>query len=102
MTWNTPPDEGFEREHGCTDAEWRRWLPGAVGPHGLAVSADATAQISIDRGRLDLAWQILPPRRIALLRMPRMAVQYRFHGVSASARQAFMRYFDLYMQRGGG
>jgi hypothetical protein len=29
-------------------------------------------------------------------------VNYRFEGVSESEREAFMRYFDLYMQRGGG
>lgn len=114
MTWNTPPEETFEREHGCTDAEWRGWLPGAVGPHALSVPGGeggrdapggpgaARACIALAQGRLHLAWQTLPPRRIALISMPRMTVRYRFEGVPPEARQAFMRYFDLYMQRGGG
>jgi hypothetical protein len=29
-------------------------------------------------------------------------VRYRFDGVPAAARREFMRYFDLYTQRGGG
>ena len=44
----------------------------------------------------------LPPRQIALMRMPRMAVRFRFEGVDEAPRQRFMRYFDLYTQRGGG
>ena len=111
MTWNTPPEEVFEREHGCTDAEWRGWLPGAVGPHALSLRGgpggqgapgSPEARITLTQGSLHLAWETLPPRRIALISMPRMAVRYRFEGVAPDARQSFMRYFDLYMQRGGG
>jgi hypothetical protein len=39
---------------------------------------------------------------IALLRMPRLLVAFRFQGLDADARYAFMKRFDLYMQRGGG
>lgn len=95
-----PP--AFEREQGCTDAEWRGWLPGAVGAHALAFPAPAEAVVGIGSGRLVLRWTVLAPRQIALLRMPRMAVRYAFEGVDADARAEFMRYFDLYMQRGGG
>jgi hypothetical protein len=102
MTWNTPPEAAFEREHGCTDAEWRGWLPGAVGAHALSLGPTPEARVRIDDGSLHLAWQALPPRRIALLSMPRLQVHYRFDGLAPAQRQAFMRYFDLYMQRGGG
>lgn len=102
MTWSTPPDEHFEREHGCTEAEWRGWLPGAVRDHALALGAAAEARVQIDSGVLHMTWQPLPPRRIALVVLPRLQVAYRFSGVPPAARQAFMRYFDLYMQRGGG
>lgn len=117
MTWNTPPEEFFEREHGCADAEWRRWLPGAVGPHALSLSGAPggqgalgasgalvapEARVTLAQGSLHLTWETLPPRRIALISMPRMTVRYRFEGAGPEARQAFMRYFDLYMQRGGG
>jgi hypothetical protein len=49
-----------------------------------------------------LRWTVLPPRQIAMIRMPRMAVVFAFDAVDDAARAAFMRYFDLYMQRGGG
>jgi hypothetical protein len=102
MAWSTPPEADFEREHGCTDAEWRSWLPGAVRSHALRVEDGCGARVDIDGGTLHLAWQGLPPRRIALISMPRMQVRYRFERLTPEQRQRFMRYFDLYMQRGGG
>ena len=44
----------------------------------------------------------LPPRRLGIVQLPRMAVRYHFDGVDDAARNEFMRYFDLYTQRGGG
>ena len=40
--------------------------------------------------------------QIALIRMPRLLMSFRFDGVQAPDRQSFMRYFDLYMLKGGG
>ena len=92
----------FEREQGFTAAEWQRCLPGAVGKRRLALTSPGRAVVDIGAGTLALSWTVLPPRRIALLSMPRLAVCYRFDGVDADARREFMRYFDLYTQRGGG
>ena len=95
--------EAFEREHGATEAEWLQQLPGAVGAHELAIDATAgQARVAIGSGELQLHWQVLPPRQIALIRLPRLRVQYRFSGVDDVARLDFLRYFDLYMQKGGG
>ncbi|QTN21644.1 hypothetical protein HZ992_15835 [Rhizobacter sp. AJA081-3] len=91
----------FKREMGCTEAELLMWLPGAVNGRALTL-LPRSAEIAIDGGRLELAWRELPPRRIALLRMPRLAIAFHFEGVGEAPRQAFMRYFDLYTQRGGG
>ncbi len=91
----------FEREMGCTEPELLRWLPGAVNGRAFRLRPGA-ADVGIDGGRLELAWQALPPIRIALLQMPRLAVSFRFEDVGEVERQAFMRYFDLYTQRGGG
>ena len=91
----------FDRDVGCTEAEWLGWLPGACGMHALALAPGA-ATVAIGAGRLELAWSPLPARVIALMRMPRMAVRFRFEGLADDARQVFMRRFDLYMQRGGG
>jgi hypothetical protein len=91
----------FEREMGCTEREWLSWLPGAVREHVLTLSA-GQAVVAIGSGRLLLHWQTLPPRQIALARFPRLEVSFRFDGLDDAARQTFMRYFDLCMQRGGG
>lgn len=95
-----PP--AFEREQGCTEAEWLMWLPGAVRGAAIARPAADRARLAVAAGHLDLQWRPLPPRQIALLRMPRLHVAFRFEGVDDAGRSEFMRYFDLYMQRGGG
>jgi hypothetical protein len=93
---------GFAREQGCTEAEWLGWLPGAVrGCAWRRVPPDG-AEVDVGDGRLLLRWTPLAPRRIALIVLPRMAIDYRFEAVDAATRQRFMAYFDLYMQRGGG
>jgi len=51
---------------------------------------------------LHLRWQVMPPRVIALMRMPVLRVNFEFEGLDADQRYVFMKRFDLYMQRGGG
>ncbi|MCM5679558.1 hypothetical protein M8A51_08435 [Schlegelella sp. S2-27] len=99
-------DEGtcpptFEREMGCTEAEWLRWLPGAVRGAPLQVET-GRAQVTLGPGRLALQWQVLTPRVMALVRIPRLHVSFCFEGVAPAERDAFMRYFDLHTRRGGG
>lgn len=94
-------DARFEREMGCTEADLRQSLPGAVKGRAVTLST-GSAEIRIDAGHLALKWQTLPARQIALVRLPRLAISFEFVDVSDEARQAFMRYFDLYTQRGGG
>lgn len=93
----------FSREQGCTESDWERSLPGAVRDHRLERPAPGRAVVHLDGGgRLRLSWQVLPPRQIALARLPRMQLDFEFEQVDADARSAFMRYFDLFLQRGGG
>lgn len=99
MQADYPPS--FERDTGGTEAEWLARLPGACRGRPLVMDGPS-ASVEIDGGRLHLAWQLLPPRRIALMHFPRMMVSFCFEGLADDARQAFMRHFDLYMQRGGG
>jgi len=95
--------EQFSREQGCTPAEWERDLPGAVTPHAMDRPAPGQATVQLQGGGcLHLLWQVLPPRQIALVRLPRLQVHFRFEQVDAGARSAFMRRFDLFLQRGGG
>jgi hypothetical protein len=91
----------FERDMACTPAEWQRWLPGATGGLPLHLGT-GQARVTLATGGLLLTWHTLPPRQIALLRLPRLAVRFVFEAVADDERQRFMRYFDLYTQRGGG
>ena len=101
-----PAPPAFEREQGITEADWLACLPGAAGPHRLELQPPGRATVHIETGQgpgqLHLQWQVLPDRRIALLRMPRLQVAYRFEALADDERQRFMRYFDLFLQRGGG
>ena len=95
--------ESFGREQGCTLADWERDLPGAVHGHRLAQQGPGQALIQLDHGgTLQLRWQVLPPRQIALVRIPRLQVDFQFERADAQTRSRFMRRFDLFLQRGGG
>jgi hypothetical protein len=100
--WQQPHPASFNREHGITEADWLATLPGAVRdcPFDWATAAQAVVQVGA--GTLTLNWQVLPERRGALVSLPRLAVRYAFADVDDDARARFMRYFDLYIQRGGG
>ena len=93
--------ERFERDMGCTEAEWLGWLPAAVGAC-VWRREGSQADIEVPPGRLSVSWAPQPPRVIALMRMPVLRVHFTFAGLDAGQRYAFMRRFDLYMQRGGG
>jgi hypothetical protein len=91
----------FDREVGCTEAEWLGWLPAAIGDM-LWVRDASQVRVEIGEGHLLLTWQTGKPRTIALLQLPRLLVSFRFDGLSEAERYIFMKRFDLYMQRGGG
>ena len=93
--------ERFEREMGCSEAEWLMWLPAAIGDHESRRQGN-TLIIALPPGTLTLEWRAGEPRAIAQVRLPRLHVNFRFEGLAAQQRLAFMKRFDLYMQRGGG
>ena len=98
------PDPGasFEREYGCLEREWLAWMPAATQGHPWERTGEASLRVRIGNGALDLDWQVLPPRAIALVRLPRLAVRFRFGGLDDAERRAFLRGFDMRLQRGGG
>lgn len=93
--------ERFERDVGCNEAEWLGWMPRAIGAHEWRREG-ARIGVRIGPGALDISWEPLPERRIALLRMQRLKVVFVFSGLDAAQRLAFMKPFDLSIQRGGG
>ena len=93
--------QAFEREMACTEADWLRWLPQAIGHHEWCRDT-ASATVRIGMGALTLDWRPGEERAIASIRLPRLHVRFRFENVADGERRAFMKRFDLYMQRGGG
>ena len=91
----------IERDMGCTEAEWLRALPAAMGEVPWQQSG-TSVRAALAQGSLSIHWREGAPRVIALMRMPRLHVTFDFQGVDEPARQVFMKRFDLYMQRGGG
>jgi hypothetical protein len=96
--------EKFDREMGCTVAEWLMWLPAAMGDTQWAREGDVVLARfpALPATQLRLTWRVGEPRRIALLHMPRLHVNFVFTGLKDEQRYTFMKRFDLYMQRGGG
>ena len=93
--------ERFDREMACTESDWLRWLPAAVGELHWKLQTQS-AGVRIGEGALGLKWQVMPARVIGQVSLPVLAVSFRFAGVDDAQRHAFMTRFDLYMQRGGG
>ena len=94
--------EAFERDMGCTETDWLRWLPDAIG-HQSWQREDTSATVRIgESGMLAIKWRSAEPRVIASARIPRLLVSFQFTGMDDQQRRAFMKRFDLYMQRGGG
>lgn len=98
------PDPGtrFEREYGCSEAEWLGWMPGATQGHPCIWPGPRHLRVALGAGALHLRWEPLPPRAIALVRLPRLAVAFEFVEVPEVERLQFLRLFDLHLQRGGG
>lgn len=95
--------ERFARTMACTVQELQGWLPRALPEAQLAMAADGRGcSARWPDGSLTLHWQILPERRIALLRMPQLQVDFAWDGLDAQARYRRQRFFDLSTQRGGG
>ena len=105
-------DASFTREMGCTETEWLGWLPAAIGAHawqrdGQSVrialgKPESEPESGSTSASVCIRWSVGEPRVIALMRIPRLHVQFDFNAADAAQRYRFMRHFDLYMQRGGG
>jgi hypothetical protein len=94
-------DVVLEREMGCTRDDLLRWLPAASGHATLRQDGDELV-LSVEGGEVRLHAAPRPPRRIALVEIPVLAVRFRFVGLDAAARERFLARFDLFTRRGGG
>jgi len=86
---------------GCTAEEFVRWLPGAARSAPVQI-VNGAAVIQAANGTIHVSFEQAPLRKIGLIAVPVLNVAFRFSGMEAAAREAFMAYFDLYTKRGGG
>lgn len=100
MTAEVP--ERLVRDMGCTPADLVRWLPAAVG-HKPLHWLESGCEVALGEGcSVRFWWQVLAPRRIALMRIERVQLEMVFSGCGADMRRAFLAQFDAYTRRGGG
>lgn len=93
----------FERVMACTPAELLSWLPAALPSASLTTEGERqVCTASFDDGDLRIEWQVLEPRRIALLRLPQLRVRFCYAALSNERRIEIQRNFDRATQRGGG
>lgn len=94
------PLETIEREVWATPDEFRRGLSLAF-PGRLAVR-NGVFLATQDEAAMEIALEVLAPRTIALLNMPRMKVRLRMTAGTPEQRKAMLARMDLAMHRGGG
>lgn len=94
--------ERLVRDMGCTPADLVRWMPAAVGYQPIRWMQSA-CEVTLTEGRsVRFVWQVLAPRRMALMRIERLRLDIVFTGCDAGMRRVFLDRFDAYTRRGGG
>ena len=91
----------FSKDMGVTHNDFFRLLPKAMGEHTYTVDGHAI-NAQVDDGSLLISLSEQKLRKIALLHIPFLTVNFEFDGVSEEHITAFIKHFDLYFQRGGG
>lgn len=93
-------DEMLVRDMATTEREFRHGLDFAF-PEGVTAH-DGVLLVAHAGAAMEIALAPLPPRIIALLRLPRLEVRIRFTAGTAVQQQAMLARMDRAMQRGGG
>jgi hypothetical protein len=84
-----------------TREDFRRTLPAAVGALPHRWEGDRVT-IAADGGQIVITLTDQPARALGSLRLPVLAVEFRFEGFTPDTVAAFMTRFDRHFQRGGG
>lgn len=120
------PDFGDRRVMACTPGDLKRWLgefcgiPALVAqPSGLKGSETPRAKrpstqlgfpntpvgaVSLDAGGfpLTIRWRVLDPRRIALLKIEQLELEFSYPPQAGELARDWITRFDRHTQRGGG
>jgi hypothetical protein len=94
------PLETIEREVWATPDEFRHGLE--LGFPGRVTGSEGNLRADDGQAGMAIALEVLAPRRIALLNLPRMKVSIHMTAGTPEQRQAMLARMDLAMQRGGG
>lgn len=93
-------DEMLVRDMATTEREFRHGLDFAF-PQGVT-ARDGILHVWYAGAAMEITLAPLPPRVIALLRLPRLEVRVRFTAGTAVQQQAMLARMDRALQRGGG
>lgn len=91
----------FSREMGVTHAEFFKSLPAAIEYRDYSV-AGSLVTIAFEGRQVEITLGVQQVRRIALLEIPYVAVDFCFKDFSEEQMNTFMDRFNLYFRRGGG
>ena len=83
---------------GLTETELRRGLAAV----GHFEAGRAGGRLITPEGVVELAWRILPSRRLGALVLPVLELRLDLAALARDARADFLKRFQLGFQRGGG
>lgn len=89
------------RDVSATLGELDHWIKAAY-PAASRGGSDATYLIETAEAALELSATPGPLRRIALLALPTLRLEYRFRRGDRDARAELLGRLDMFMHRGGG
>lgn len=91
----------LKREMGFTQLEFMRLLPAALREHSYHVDGQ-TIHVEVEGKPLVIRLGAEQVRRIALLTLPYIPVEFDYHALEEDTFKRFLQRFDLYYRKGGG
>ena len=103
MARNKIVSDEFSRDMGYSENEFFHTLPTAIRDYEFVREGTRVTITHPQRDhQLELQVVPLPDRKIALMRIPRVEVNFSFKNFSTAERDQFMAFFEQSFQRGGG
>ncbi|MCM5569677.1 hypothetical protein M6I34_04070 [Burkholderiaceae bacterium FT117] len=100
------PFFGDRRVMACTPADIERWLREFTGGQDIRLepAGGGGGEFRLDAGGWPMRVQVevMPPRVVALLRMPQLDVRFDYPQERAAEARGWITRFDRHTQRGGG
>ena len=95
--------DSFKRDMGYSATEFFRILPSALKGYNHTVEDNRVIVNGVEKDQgLEMVVSRLPDRKIGMIRIPRIEVEFSFRNFSENERKEFMTNFDRSYQRGGG